>query len=130
MKFDHYAVFSKSEKDSDRFYGELLGLKKKYSFKVSSEMMNKIFKINEEFKVIRYGLEEFDIEVFITKSKLKIENPINHIGIVVKNKDRILKKTLEMGFYVNKVQKPEENSYYLFIKDSFGNYFEIKEENK
>lgn len=128
MLFDHYAVFSASEEESDRFYIELLGMEKKYKFKVTSDLIYKIFGLKEEFEVIRYGKNGLDIEVFIT-DKMENKDKIGHLGIRMGNRDVIFNKAKKMGYSVTKIEKSDGKSYNLFIKDSSGNYFEIKEEN-
>ncbi|MHA1752948.1 MAG: VOC family protein [Candidatus Helarchaeota archaeon] len=127
MKFNHYAILSNSEEESDKFYMELLGMDKAYSFIISKELMNKIFSINEELKVIRYKSKEIDIEVFISNKEIKQEKSINHLGIVIENRDVFYQKAKSLGVDVIKIDKPQGNGYYLFIKDFFGNIFEIQE---
>ncbi|MHA1309590.1 MAG: VOC family protein [Candidatus Helarchaeota archaeon] len=127
MKFNHYAILSNSEEESDKFYMELLGMDKAYSFIISKELMNKIFSINEELKVIRYKSKEIDIEVFISNKEIKQEKSINHLGIVIENRDVFYQKAKSLGVDVIKIEKPQGNGYYLFIKDFFGNIFEIQE---
>ncbi|MBD3227915.1 MAG: hypothetical protein GF329_06975 [Candidatus Lokiarchaeota archaeon] len=126
-KIDHFALISHSEVESDRFYTDLLGFKRKYDFKVNSKLLNKIFGINKEIKVIRYGGNNCDLEIFIIKDLKVIENSLSHIGIIVENKEKILNRAEVMGYRVNKIPKKDSDSYYLFIKDDSGNYFEIKE---
>ena len=127
MKFDHIAVCEPSESESDKFFINLLDLKKEYEFLVPENLSDMIFGIKKDFRVIRYGKEDFNVEVFITTDKISITDHIKHIGITVENKDVILKKAQSLGFPINKIKNEKGNSYYLFIRDSFGNYFEIKE---
>jgi catechol 2,3-dioxygenase-like lactoylglutathione lyase family enzyme len=129
MLFDHYAIFSDSEEESDRFYIELLGMEKKYKFKVQADLIYKIFGFKEEFEVIRYGKNGVDIEVFITDNmENKDKDKIGHLGIKMDNRDAIFNKAKKMGYSATKIEKSDSKSYNLFIKDGSGNYFEIKEE--
>lgn len=89
--------------------------------------MNSIFGINKEMKVVRYGNDNYDLEIFITEDLKVDENSISHIGITVEDKEEFLKKSQSLGFRVNKILKKDEDTYYLFVRDASGNYFEIKE---
>ncbi|TFF90286.1 MAG: VOC family protein [Promethearchaeota archaeon] len=126
-KLNHIALISHSEAESDKFYVDLLGLEKKYTFNVNSKLMNSIFGINKEMKVVRYGNDNYDLEIFITEDLKVDENSISHIGITVEDKEEFLKKSQSLGFRVNKILKKDEDTYYLFVRDASGNYFEIKE---
>ena len=126
MKFDHYAITSSSEGESDKFYVDLLGMEKKYKFHVPADLSYKILGLKEEFEVIRYGKDGVDVEIFITK-KLKTVDKIKHLGLIVENREKIIDKATELGYNFNKIKKSNGKSYNIFIKDNSGNYFEIKE---
>ncbi|UCD00509.1 MAG: hypothetical protein JSV23_06345 [Promethearchaeota archaeon] len=48
MKIEHIAVGYNSELDADKFFNELLGLKKIRSKSVSTDLMEKFFGIKKE----------------------------------------------------------------------------------
>lgn len=126
MKIEHLAVSSNSEEDSDNFFIKLLGLKKLRSFAVSSELMEQFFKVKKEHRVIRYGNEEVSIEVFITDDKSKAIDKFTHMCLEIEDRAKLIDTARQMNYEVIKV--PRKNSYvfYLFLKDKFGNLYEIK----
>lgn len=126
MRIEHFALASNSEDDSDIFFVNLLGLKKARSFNVSADLMEKFFGINKEQKLVRYENENVSVEVFITNDNSKSKDMFSHVCLVIKNRDELVKKSSSMGFTSIKVLRKDSDGYYLFIKDSFGNLYEIK----
>ncbi|MHA1412367.1 MAG: VOC family protein [Promethearchaeota archaeon] len=126
MNIEHFAIASNSEKDSDTFFINLLGLKKERSFEVSEELMEKFFGINKKQQIIRYVNELIVFEVFITDDDSKSKDIFTHICIKVKDREELIQKCQKFGFKYVKVPRKNKNDYYLFIKDNFGNLFEIK----
>ncbi|MFX1503376.1 MAG: VOC family protein [Promethearchaeota archaeon] len=127
MKFEHIAVGYNSEEESDRFFIELLGLKKIRSKTVSNNLMERFFGINREHKFIVYGNRDVNFEVFITNDKSKAQDFFTHSCLLIKNRDELLDKASSMGFSVVKVPRQESEGYYLFVTDDFNNLYEIKE---
>ncbi len=85
-------------------------------------MANKIFKIPKDVEILVYENNKIRFEIFITDNKNY--TIFNHICLEINNKDELIKKCKESNinfFYVNKDDKK-----LLFIKDNFGNLFEIK----
>ena len=128
MKIEHIAIAAPSEKDSDKFFIELLGLKKVRTFSVPINLMVAFFGIKKEHEVIRYENEKLSAEVFITNDNSRTKDIFTHSCLLVKNRDELVEKASSMGFTVIKVPRKGSNDYYLFIKDSFQNLYEIKEE--
>ena len=126
MKIEHLAVSSNSEEDSDNFFIKLLGLKKLRSFVVSSDLMEQFFKVKKEHKVIRYGNEEVSIEVFITDDKSKVLDKFTHICLVIEDRAKLIDTARQMNYEVIKVPRKNSDVFYLFLKDKFGNLYEIK----
>lgn len=126
MKIEHLAVSSNSEEDSDNFFVILLGLKKLRFFLVSSDLMEQFFKVKKEHKVIRYGNEEVSIEVFITDDKSKAIDKFTHICLVIEDRAKLIDTARQMNYEVIKVPRKNSDVFYLFIKDKYGNLYEIK----
>ncbi len=126
MKIEHIAVASNSEADSDRFFIELLGLKKTRTFSVSADMAEKFFGVNRDLNVIRYTDDNIDFEVIITEDNSKVKDIFTHPCVLVKNRDNLVENAKVMGFTTLIMPRKDSNSYYLFIKDSFGNLYEVK----
>jgi len=126
LRIDHIAVASNSEKSSDKFFIDLLGLRKIRSFIVNENLMEKFFGIKKEQEIIRYSDEKIDIEVFITKDNSNVKDIFTHSCLIIEDRDRLLSKARLMGYDVIKVPRENSDIYYLFIKDSYGNLYEIK----
>ena len=126
MKIEHIAVASNSIEDSDRFFTELLGLKKIKTFSVSAELMEKFFRINKEYVFVRYQNDNLGVEVIITNDNSKSIDIFTHSCLTVDNRDEFVNISSSMGYTTIKVPRKESEGYYLFVKDSFGNLFEVK----
>jgi catechol 2,3-dioxygenase-like lactoylglutathione lyase family enzyme len=126
MKIEHIAVASNSIEDSDRFFTELLGLKKIKTFSVSAELMEKFFRINKEYVFVRYQNDNLGVEVIITNDNSKSIDIFTHSCLTVDNRDEFVNISSSMGYTTIKVPRKESEGYYLFVKDSFGNLYEVK----
>lgn len=126
MKVEHIAVASNSEVDSDRFFINLLGLRKARSFNVSADLMEQFFGLKKEQQLIRYENDDLSFEIFITDDNSKSKDIFTHVCLVVEDRDEFVKKSLSMGYTTIKVPRKDGNGYYLFIKDSYENLYEIK----
>lgn len=126
MKAEHIAVTSNSEAESDKFFIELLGLRKTRSFNVSADLIEQFFGVKKEQQIIRYENDDISFEIFITDDNSKSKDIFSHICLVVENRDEFVNKSLTMGYTTIKVPRKDSEGYYLFIKDLFGNLYEIK----
>ncbi|MFW9866656.1 MAG: VOC family protein [Candidatus Thorarchaeota archaeon] len=127
MKIEHVALAYNSEEESDRFFVDLLGLKKIRSKSVSIDLMEKFFGVKKEHKYVVYEDENSKFEVFITDDRSRARDVFTHCCILIENRDEFLNEATSMGFESVKVLRQEGNGYYLFIKDSFQNLYEVKE---
>ena len=127
MKIEHIAVAANSEEESDDFFIGLLELEKTRVFKVPSNLMKEFFGIDKEHKVIRYANSEVNFEVFITQESKGGKNIFTHSCLIVENRDKLVENARRQQYEVIKVPREVgEKNYYLFIKDKFGNLYEIK----
>jgi catechol 2,3-dioxygenase-like lactoylglutathione lyase family enzyme len=126
MRIEHIAVASKSEEESRKFFSELLGLQKVRDFIVSADLTTQFFNINKDQKIIRYSNNEMEVEVFITDDESEAKDIFTHSCLLVKNKLDLIEKATLMGYKIIKVARRQSNDFYLFLKDSFGNLYEIK----
>ncbi|MBN1214892.1 MAG: hypothetical protein JXA99_05550 [Candidatus Lokiarchaeota archaeon] len=126
MHIDHFAVCANSEEDSDVFFIQLLGLNKIRNFHVSSNLMKEFFGIEKNQQIIRYENEDLSAEVFITGDNSSSNDLLTHQCLVVNERDEFLNRAIELGYRTTKVMREENNSYYLFIRDDYGNIYEIK----
>jgi len=125
MKLEHIAVAYNFELDSDKFFLDLLGLKKAKDFYVSADLMEQFFGINKETKAIRYEGDNLNVEVFLTKDDSKTKDSLTHNCLLVEDPEELLAKANSMGFLIIKVPR-KDTGYYYFILDSTGNRYEIK----
>ncbi|MFX1337533.1 MAG: VOC family protein [Promethearchaeota archaeon] len=126
MKAEHIAVASNSEADSDKFFIDLLGLRKTRSFTVSTDLMEQFFDIKKDQTIIRYENNEISFEVFITDDYSKAKDVFTHVCLIIEERDEFVNKSLSMGYTTIKVPRKDGVGYYLFIKDTYGNLYEIK----
>ncbi|MBF0118459.1 MAG: VOC family protein [Desulfobacterales bacterium] len=124
MLLNHVAFVCSSETLTDKFYNKVLGLKKIESKVLSASLSKKIFDLDKEYQIIKYGDDTIQFEIFLTDEEPK-QNLLNHICLKVKDLDQFLKKCNLMGVEINKISKGE--SILIFVKDFDGNLFEIKE---
>ncbi len=129
MKIEHLALGYNSEKEADRFFINLLGLKKIRSKSVSPDLMKNFFNMNRSYNFITYGNQYLNFEVFITDDMSKANDIFTHTCLMIENRDKFIEKAVSMGFEVIKVPRKEGIGYYLFIKDSFHNLYEITEKS-
>ena len=125
MKLEHVAIAFNSEVDSENFFVNFLEFKKVREFSVKPDLNEKFFGINKEQKVIRYENDSVAMEVFITNDKTKSMDLFTHMCIEVQDRDKLVEKAKLMNIKYIKVPR-EKKGYYLFLKDSFGNLYEIK----
>ena len=126
LKIEHFAVSSNSESDSDKFFMNLLNLRKERSFVVSDDLMEQFFGIRREQKIVRYGNDDVSVETFITEDSSSCLDKFTHICLKVKDREEIIEKAKKFDFKVIKVPRKNKEGYYLFLKDRFGNIYEIK----
>ena len=126
MKIEHFAVSSNNEEDSDRFFIELLDMKKERAFAVSEDLMEQFFGVRKEQKIVRYGNDEVSVEAFITNDNSKVINRFTHICLIIEDREKLIEKAKKLNFEVIKVPRKNSDGFYLFLKDHFGNLYEIK----
>ncbi|MFX1347673.1 MAG: VOC family protein [Promethearchaeota archaeon] len=124
---EHIAIAANNENNSDDFFIRLLGLEKTRSFTVSTDLMEKFFGVSKEQKIIRYEKGSLSFEVFITNNDNKAKDIFTHTCLLIENRDNFVNKAISMGYDIVKVPRKDGVGYYLFIKDSFQNLYEIKE---
>jgi len=126
VKIDHVAVSSNTEEDSDRFFIELLAMKKERAFVVSDDLMEQFFGVRKEQKIVRYGNDEVSVEAFISNDNSKVIDRFTHICLIIEDREKLIEKAKKLNFEVIKVPRKNSDGFYLFLKDHFGNLYEIK----
>jgi predicted enzyme related to lactoylglutathione lyase len=127
LKIEHIAVSSKSVEDSDSFFIELLDLKKERDFVVSEVLMEQFFGVRKTQRILRYGNENISVEAFIMDDDSKVLDKFTHTCLQIEDREKLIEKAKKLKFNVIKVPREDNEGFYLFLKDSYGNLFEIKE---
>ena len=125
MKLHHIATVCSSIERADRFYEEVLNLKKIKSGTLDRAFAKQLFDISQECEIILYGNEDFRIEVFVAVSDPKLKVPYVHVCLEVKDRKSFVEKCEQAGLTVKRI--PRGDYPIVFIEDYDGNMFEIKE---
>ena len=123
MQLKHIALVCSSEEGSDRFYMNLLGLKKMSSKTIPAELSKQIFNLDYELKIINYANENIHFEIFIDNHKGSKTGRIDHVCLQVDDLESFLKTCRAMALEILRV--PKGDAFITFIKDYDGNLFEI-----
>jgi catechol 2,3-dioxygenase-like lactoylglutathione lyase family enzyme len=125
MLLKHVALVCGSEKNSDKFYRDLLGLEKQNPKILSRALSQQIFNDDAEYKIINYMAGGVHVEIFLSDHGVQDRTKIAHICLEVANLPEFLQKCHSMGIHVRQIPKGEGSI--IFIADFDGNLFEIKE---
>jgi catechol 2,3-dioxygenase-like lactoylglutathione lyase family enzyme len=125
MILRHVALTCSSEKKSDRFYKNLLGLKKSEPKTLSSSLSKAIFNVDSELLMINYLGGSVHFEIFITGSSSGSNRQIEHVCLEVDDLHGFLKRCDALEVEVSLIHKGDR--ILTFIKDTDGNLFEIKQ---
>ncbi|MEA3495068.1 MAG: VOC family protein [Bacteroidota bacterium] len=123
MKLQHIAFSVSNIDEVEKFYADILEMKKLKSFVLKKELAHKIFNINEDTAVFLMGKEELTFEIFV--SNQKVEKGFAHICISVKDREKLIEKVEAQKYECIRIER--DNFDLIFIKDKNGNIFEIKE---
>jgi len=126
MHLEHIAIANNSEKESDKFFIDLLGCEKTRSFTVSTDLMEQFFGTMKEQNIIRYEKDNVSFEVFITNDESQSTDIFTHTGLIIEDREELINKARLLGFETIKVPRINDEGYFLFLKDSFRNLYEIK----
>lgn len=126
MKIEHIAVSSNSEEEADKFFISLLELKKERDFVVPEDLMEQFFNVKKAQRIIRYENEDLSVEAFITDDKNQALDRFTHTCLIVEDRVRLIERAKKLNFKVIQVPRKNSDGFYLFLKDSYGNLFEIK----
>ena len=126
MQLEHIAISNNSENASDKFFINLLGCERTRSFTVSSDLTDQFFGVKKEQKIVRYEKDEVSFEVFITDDDNHAKDTFTHACLVIDDREELINKAKLLNFETIKIPRKNNEGYYLFLKDSFRNLYEIK----
>lgn len=125
IRFNHVALWNRSERNANIFYGKLLGLDEQYRFSLDAVLAEKIFAIRQPLQAIVFANAHYRIEVFLSEAE-QLQIPfINHICFEIENRKKFLQKCNEFGVETTVI--PRNGGQTVFIRDFDGNLFEIKD---
>ena len=124
MILRHAALACSSEKSSDKFYKNLLGLEKSEPKTLPRALSKAIFSIDSELQIINYLNEYVHFEIFISSHSMNSVGQIEHVCLEVDDLQGFLKECRNLGVEVSQIPKGERTL--TFIRDFDGNLFEIK----
>jgi catechol 2,3-dioxygenase-like lactoylglutathione lyase family enzyme len=126
MILRHVALTCGSERNSDRFYKDLLGLDKSEPKNLPEPLSRAIFKVDAELLMIHYQGKAVHFEVFITDYPVSNNRRIDHVCLEVDDLNRFLQKCRDLDVDISQI--PKEDRTLTFIRDFDGNLFEIKQD--
>jgi catechol 2,3-dioxygenase-like lactoylglutathione lyase family enzyme len=125
MLLKHVGLTCSSEENADKFYRDLLGLKKSDPKTLASDLSKAIFNIEVQLEIINYMDQNTHFEVFITSLNEINSAQIAHQCLEIEYLSGFIDKCHALGVAVNVIPKGEKTL--TFVKDFDGNLFEIKE---
>jgi catechol 2,3-dioxygenase-like lactoylglutathione lyase family enzyme len=124
MILRHVALTCDSEKKSDRFYKDLLGLEKSEPKTLKRSLSKSIFNVDTELLMINYRGEQVHFEIFITGQSVKSHKQIGHVCLEIEDLKAFLNKCRQLEIEV--IHVPKGDRILTFVQDNDGNLFEIK----
>ena len=125
MILRHVALVCSSEKNSDRFFKNLLGLEKSKPKILARPLSKAIFNVDAELLMINYRGEKIHFEIFIADQSVNRLKQIGHVCLEVQDLNAFLKQCHHLEIEV--MQVPKGDRTLTFIRDDDGNLFEIKQ---
>jgi catechol 2,3-dioxygenase-like lactoylglutathione lyase family enzyme len=119
----HIGLATPSIDAADRFFVELLGMKKGVVNAFPAELMDTIFGRREPMEMVYYENAALRFEVFVTTLPLA-QPTLNHACLEVADRAAFLQKASALDFPVIEIPKGEKMLY--FLEDAYGNRYEIK----
>jgi catechol 2,3-dioxygenase-like lactoylglutathione lyase family enzyme len=124
MNLRHVALACSSEEKADKFYADLLGLKKAEPKRLPPALSKAIFNIASEHIIINYVGDTVHFEIFINNRHIKSDGKIDHVCLDVVDLEAFLAKCRRLEVKI--VQVPKADKLLTFILDYDDNLFEIK----
>ena len=123
MLLKHIGLTCRSEENADKFYRDLLGLKKSEPKALSSDLSRAIFNFDAQLLLINYMDENIHFEIFVADQVDIPRDRIAHHCLEVGDMSEFIEKCRAMGVEVDLIPKGDKTL--TFIKDFDGNLFEI-----
>ena len=124
MKIKHTGLNIRFREDVEKFYHGLLGFRTTSKFKLNKALSEALFGIDSETEVFYLVNDEVELELFFNLEP--ISTGYNHICLEVNKLDDFVTKARQAGF-LHYYRERSNKQPLVFIKDTSGNIFEIKE---
>ncbi len=125
MNIIHTGLAASSEGKADRFFIDILGLKKSVPKTLDKNLTQAIFGIDDNLLIIHYRDENVDFEILVYDDFKLPEKQITHSCIRVNDLKNIVVKCKDADVKV--IEVPKGAGVVTFISDYDGNLFEVKE---
>jgi len=125
MRVRHVGLATRSLENADRFYGQLLGLRKSEPKTLPAAISRLLFNLDKDFTVVNYADDTLHFEIFVYNGDSRAFGPPGHVCLEAENLDALVERCRAMNFPV--VRAPKGEGWITFIQDDDGNFFEIKE---
>lgn len=123
MEADHIGIWAQDVGMAERYYEDVLGLKKEREYDVSADIMKAIFGTEQVCSVKVYGRENVRVEIFDAAGGAR--SGINHFSLSVGDRKEFCDRAKAKGAEVIKVWRGDHPVY--FIKDPHGVLTEIRD---
>ncbi len=121
----HCAVATSSEENADAVFRRLFGMSVVKEFMVGDELSRALFGFGGQAKVIVYSAGGATIEAFVSPERSGALDRYDHICLATRNRRDLIERASRMGMSVSSFSR--EGGDVVFIRDSDGNFYEIKE---
>ncbi|MDA8106665.1 MAG: VOC family protein [Nitrospiraceae bacterium] len=128
MVLDHVGIVNTDEASAVRFYGDLLGLEKIKESSVSPELVQKLFSLGREIRMLVYGKENLKVEIFIVPGFTPPSPSVPHFCIQVPDIIGFIEKAKGEGVTVITAERGGRTVY--FVEDFSENRIELKQQAK
>ncbi|CAB1055526.1 hypothetical protein D1BOALGB6SA_259 [Olavius sp. associated proteobacterium Delta 1] len=125
MLLKHAGLTCSTEDNADKFYRDLLGLKKSEPKSLSADLSQAIFNLDAELQMINYMDDNIHFEIFITNQLSTSQRQIEHLCLEVDDLTGFIEKCRSLQVVVALIPKGDKTL--TFIKDFDGKLFEIKQ---
>ncbi len=125
MRIIHVGLACSSLEKAEKFYGELLGLKRSELKTIDQATARTLFGQDKEITYFSYFNESLSLELFLMKQQAVPLPAPAHVSLEVENLEELLKRSVSSGVMVKTLFRGEKRI--VFISDFDGNLFEIKE---
>ena len=123
MRLAHIGIPITQTSDIETFYIGLLDMTLKYQFEMAREMTRRIFGVSRSVPV--YMLEKDDVLLELFCLDDASANCFQHVCLWVEDRAELIERAKKPGYKIDII--PRSESEIVFIFDSSGNRFEIKQ---